>query len=155
MSSIGAKITPTFPIILAGQGGTSLAKLFTMPNTGGVEWIVLPSRKYSKSSYNEATLTSDINKALATGVQTVLFSTTVNSFSTKLSQNTISLSSPIEGNAMVKMLSLNGQTIYNWQGFLTKGSNVINLNTTLPQSFYIINVQKNDQTLYSSKLILK
>lgn len=149
-----SNVEPTFPIILASQGGRQLANLFEQPGLGGPTWIVMPDRSYTYTSYVEAELTKNIDKALATtGIQKSLLNQT---FYTRFTNNSLTLCSPIQDNVVVQMVSLNGKTVFHWQGTVSNGITVLNLNISgLADNYYIVNVLKGNQILFKNELLMK
>lgn len=152
-----SNVEPTFPIILSSQGGRMLAGLFTEPGFGGPTFIVSPNRKFFKSpSYLEADLIASIDKALATNVQSSSFTMNSGIFITKTNGNAVTLYSSVRENVVVRIFSLNGRALFYRQGLVTEGENVISLNSApLPKGFYIVDIGKNNNIVFESKLLVK
>ena len=155
-----AGITPEFPIILSRDGGRDLAALFDLPNYGGVQWMCHPKLFYDQiSNYSESALTNAANIALnddCVSSYISLNNNQLNSNDIKIFNNELILFIDSEEKVAIKLISLNGQTLYSSDQNLKSGINrIIMHGKNIAKGMHILDIQGEDGLHYRSKITVK
>lgn len=152
-------ITPTFPIVLYRDGGIDLAHLFTMPNYGGVQWMCHPKLFYDQiSSYSESALTNAANAALADDcVGTyIMLHNKAPAQDVQIFNNKLILSTDAAEKVTIKVISLNGQTVYSAKQDLSKGVNRVSMNSSdIVKGLYILEIIGSSGLHYCNKVMIQ
>ncbi|MBN1983428.1 MAG: hypothetical protein JW795_17965 [Chitinivibrionales bacterium] len=153
-----ANITPSFPIVLYNDGGKKMADLFGSPNSGGPTWVVHPTRKYTQTAYDEATLSKNIDAALKDNCKpTSIEQKGTPSFSSSYLAWTLSkelrVLSPLNQEVTLSLVTLTGRNALQKHQMLSRGMSTIDLGkTSLSQGMYLLTIRNAFGIQYRSKV---